>query len=136
MGYYRRHASMLTNDQKLYTVVNAQGSALAAGCTVAEAATELLTYDGYDYLIRRADPEWDVAGEARWDLWHSDGSYASTRGARHMRCTRIGVYAPSVEAAWPLIAREVIRHADWFRNCDVMTDTDYASLQAEIQTEE
>lgn len=120
------------NRATLYTVLNAGGTVQAEGCTVSEAAIELLTYDGYRYEVRRADPKWDSFGESRWDLWHSDGSAASTRGANHMTCTQIGVYAASEEAAWPLIAREVINHPGWFKGCDVMTDEDYAAMMTEV----
>ena len=119
-----------------YTVMNGAGTVQASGCTLEEAANEVLTYDDYAFEIRRAEPRWDVHGEPQWQLWHSDGSAASTRSARHLVLTRIGVYAATKEAAWPGIAAEVIANADWFKGCTVMTDADYDAMLAEIAADE
>lgn len=114
-----------------YTVLNNSGNVEGRNLTITDAASTLLTYDGYAFEIRRADPKWDTDGESQWDLWHSDGSRNSPRSARHMVKTVIGVYAASTESAWPLIAAEVIKHPDWHKGCDVMTDADYDAMMAE-----
>ena len=125
----------MNTNTTTYTVLNSQGEVEARNLTITEAASELLGYDGYAFEIRRADSKWDVAGEPSWELWHSDGSANSTRGARHMVKTTISVYAADADAAWPLIAREVIKHPDWFKDCDMMTDAAYDEMLSEIEAE-
>ena len=113
------------NRSTLYTVLRPSGEPEAEGCTVSEAASVVLNYDGGSYEVRRADPKWDVAGEPRWDLWSRSGA----NGAK-WTCTVIGEYAPTEEAAWPLIARQfMLKSAEWRGRCDVISDADYAALE-------
>lgn len=115
------------NRSTLYTVLRPSGELEAAGCTVSEAASIVLNYDGGDYEVRRADPKWDVAGEPSWNLWRRSGA----NGAK-WSCTIIGDYAPTEQAAWPLIARQVIEQSSgWRHGCNVISDADYAAAMAE-----
>lgn len=120
------------NRINLYTVLRPSGEPEAEGCTVSEAASVVLNYDGGSYEVRRADPKWDVAGEPRWDLWHRDGS----NGAR-WACTVIGEYEATAEAAWLRIAKRVIVECStWRHGCDVVSDADYAVTMAELARNE
>jgi hypothetical protein len=115
------------NRSTLYTVLRPSGEPEAGGCTVSEAASVVLNYDNGSYEIRRADPKWDVADEPRWDLWTRSGANGAC-----WACSVIGEYAPTHQAAWPHIARQVIlKSAEWRHGCVVISDAEYDALQAE-----
>ena len=106
----------------LYTVLSPSGEVEERGCTTTEAAAVILNYDGGAYEVRRGDEKHDVAGEAQWHLWTRSGA----NGAKWAVTVIKPVYALSAEAAWPMIAREVLLACgNWRRSCSVMTDADY-----------
>lgn len=115
--------------QTSYVVLDRSGNVIADDCDLELAAITVLTEDGYDYAIR---PSADRDGNPRegFDLWHSDGSENSTRGARHMVKTVIFSLEIDEAAATADIYRQVIEHADWFR-ADVMTTEAYEAMLAD-----
>lgn len=97
------------------------------GLTAVQAMNEILTYDGYRYEIRKSE----FRGSVCWDLWHSDGSAASTRGARHMVKTVIFSLIEDEAHARQEIAEAVIV-AGWNGLPEVMNDEDFKAMLAEI----
>ena len=116
-----------------YTVFDADDSSniYGRGLTVEQAMDEILTYDGYRYEIKKSD----FHGSVCWDLYHSDGSAASTRGARHMVKTVIFSLVEDEAQAMREIAEHVIA-AGWNRVPDVMTDEAFDAMLAEIAKDE
>jgi hypothetical protein len=112
-----------------YTVFDGNDSSrlYGSGLTAEEAMSEILTYDGYRYEIRKGE----FKGLACWELWHSDSSENSTRGARHMVKTVAFSLAEDEVTATREIAVEVIA-AGWSRMPECVTDEDYHAMQAEI----
>jgi hypothetical protein len=114
-----------------YTVYNPNdGVVYARGLTAVEAMSEILTYDGYRYEIRTAIYE----NLTFWELWHSDASGSSMRGASHMRKTRIYSAYPDATDAAEEIAREVIA-AQWPRMPQCLSDAEYNAMQDEAVSE-
>lgn len=110
-------------DVTLYTVYDPNnGYEIARHLTAQDAMDELLTHDGYRYEIKRE-------GDA-WVLYHSDGSEASMRGARHMIRTVVFSLADEEEVAREEIARAVIA-AGWPHMPECTTDEAYDRMQAE-----
>jgi len=92
-----------------------------------EAMDRLLSYDGYRYEIRRSE----FNGRPCWDLWQSDGSENSTRGARHLVKTVVFSMAGNEAGATQEIAEKVCV-ADWPRMPFCMTDEAFDAMLAEI----
>jgi hypothetical protein len=114
-----------------YTVYRPfSGAVLNQGLTAVEAMYELLTYDGYRYEIRKGD----FKGRACWDLWHSDGSENSPRGAFDMVKTAIHSFEEDEDKALQDIAEQVIYADNWDRAPWALTDEDHAARQAYITT--
>lgn len=115
-----------------YTVYSAEhGSVYGRNLTAEEAMSKLLTHDGYRYEIRKGE----YKGEVCWELWHSDGSQNSTRGARHMVKTVTFSFEEDEADATQEIAEEVIK-AGWSRMPECMADEDYDAMQAEVAREQ
>ena len=116
-----------------YTVFDANESnnIYGRGLTAEQAMDEILTYDGYRYEIQKSD----FQGSVCWDLYHSDGSVASTRGACHMVKTVIFSLIEDEVQATREIAERVIA-AGWSRVPDVMTDEAFDAMLAEIAEDE
>src|ERR1700678_844878 len=131
-GFRGRDKTMINhpNRSKLFTVLNASGTVEARGCSVAEAAQTVMNYDGYAFEIRPGDTKF-----GGFDLWRSDGSYASTRGARHMTKSVIFSLIADRASAEAEIYKQVITHADWWRGCEVMNDEEYDVCMAEFAAE-
>ena len=100
----------------------------------AEAAAEaILTEDGYAYRI-----EVEVAAApkqpATYRLWHSDGSYASPRGDRHLHETAYCASGTRAEAEAEIFAAVVRDGPAGWRNCgntmDLMTDEEFDAAPA------
>jgi len=103
-----------------YTVVSESGDHIRSGLTAIDAMDEILSHDGYAYEIRR---EADGSG---FTLWHSDGSAASPRGARHMVQTVIYSVANNADAAKAEIAAKVLAASEgWPGSPEAMTDAEY-----------
>lgn len=109
-----------------YTVTNPNsGALLGRGLSVTEAADAILTHDGYAYEVREM-------GAGHYELFVSDGSANSPRGARHLNSTILsigGCYAADAEAAWRELAGRVLT-ADW-EGPQAMTDADYEAALAD-----
>jgi hypothetical protein len=116
-----------------YTVFDANDSSRIYGrsLTAFEAMSKILTYDGYRYEIRKSD----FQGSVCWDLYHSDGSVYSTRGADHMVKTVIFSLIGDEAHAEQEIAEHVIA-AGWDGLPEVMTDEDFDAMLAEIAADE
>jgi hypothetical protein len=90
-----------------------------AGLSLEEAAHSLLTQDGFDYEIRQDKDGW-------FELFKSDGSRNSTRGARHfVSCAAGGYYFRTREE----IFAEVVK-CEW-HGFEAMTDEDFQKFQAD-----
>ena len=118
------------NRAALLTVYNHEtGEVEGRGLTVAQAAAIILAYDGGTYSIERGDTGHDIGEEAQWEL-HSkslNGRWTRTRSVKP-------IYAISAEAAWPLIAREVLRACGaWRLPLSVVADADYDAMIAEAE---
>lgn len=107
-----------------YTVFCSNDANVARrGLTLANAADELLTQDGYAYEIRPVE-----GYDGQMQLWTSDGSANSTRGARHLTPTRIGGH--SEDEIWQqVIARE-------WHGFEAMTDADFDTMRAAVEQED
>jgi hypothetical protein len=99
------------------------------GLTACQAMDLLLTYDGYAYEIRHEDCQ----GTAIWNLYHSDGSTNSTRGARRMVKTVAFSMAGNEDAAIHDIATQICT-AGWRCLPECMTDADFNAMLAELET--
>ena len=110
-----------------YTVLNRHGSVQERGCSLSLAAEIVLGYDGHEYEIRQATG-------GGWNLWTSRFSRNSTAYNGLVQST---IYSPKPDRddAEIDICKRVIGHADWFENCQVMTDADYDAMQAEFEAE-
>ena len=116
-----------------YTVFDANDSSriYGAGLTAEEAMSEILTYDGYRYEIRQSK---FVNGRPCWDLWHSDGSENSPRGARHL----VKTLAFSLESDEAVAAREIaeqVIYAGWPGMPECMTDEAFAAMVAQAASD-
>jgi hypothetical protein len=114
-----------------YTLVDHNGTVLNQGLTAVEAMDEILTYDGYRYEIKDSY----LNGLVCWDLWHSDGSENSPRGASHMRPTILHSFEEDEAKARQDIAEQLIK-AGWSRMPEAMTDEDYAAMMADLAAQE
>ena len=119
------------NRSTLYTVLNRHGEVQGRGLTVAHAARTVMEYDGYAFEIRPGDPKF-----GGFDLWCSDGSAASIRGATHMTKSVIFSLESDRATAEAEIFKQVIDHADWRHGCDVVPDKDYDKMLADLAAEE
>ena len=114
-------ADMTVTAATTYTVINENsGEAIATGLTAAEAAFEVLTDDSREFDIRAAE---DGSG---FDLW-------TRQQVANKGWTKTVVYSieDDRDAAEAEIYAKVIA-ADWPRHPTVMTDTQYAEMQAEL----
>jgi hypothetical protein len=114
-----------------YTVINPNtGEVLGRGLSATDAAAAILTDDGYAYEVRERG---DIG---HYELFVSDGSANSTRGARHMNSTILsigGCYAAGRDAAWAELAGRVLT-AGW-NGPEAMTDAAYDAMLAELEAE-
>lgn len=126
-----------------YTVLNRHGSVQERGCTLAEAAQIVLGYDGHDYDIRPdsssgfrglSGPD-DERDFRHWTLWTSSFSRNSS-AYKGLTESVIFALASSREEAEADIYKQVVAHADWWEGCEVMTDSDYDAMVAELAEEE
>ena len=106
-----------------YTVYHpTTGTEYGRGLTALQAMRAILTHDGYAYkFVRRRD--------GRLELWHSDGSCNSPRGAGHFTRTVAVSHAPGLEGQRE-IAMQVIQ-ADWPGLPEAMSDAAYDAMIAE-----
>lgn len=111
-----------------YTVTTADGTVLDRGLNAVDAMAKVLNDDGYAFEIRPAED-----GEG-YELWHSDGSAASCRGAGHMVKT-VAYSLKSDEAEATAEIAEIVINAGWPRLPEVMTDADYDAMLAEADNE-
>jgi hypothetical protein len=111
-----------------YTVLDRDGDVLEQGCTLFQAAHVVLGYDGNTHEIR---PAADGKG---FDLWVSSHSRNST-AYNGLKKSAIFSLAEGVDMAHADIYRRVIRNADWWSGCRVLTDADYAAELAEINSD-
>lgn len=115
-----------------YTVFDANDSSViyGRGLTSEQAMHEILTYDGYQYEIVKTD----FKGSVCWELYHSDGSANSTRGARHMVKTLVFSMIEDGAQAAHEIAEKVIA-AGWNDVPSVMTDEAFDALVEQASEE-
>lgn len=108
-----------------YTVFRADDSSVieGRGLSLREAADALLTADGYAYELR-TDPTFG------FELFISDGSRNSTRGARNMISAALGgYYGDTEDEVW----RKVV--VDEWRGYEAMTDEAYDDMVARLKAE-
>jgi hypothetical protein len=108
-----------------YTVINENsGEAIATGLTAADAAAEVLTDDSREFDIRAAE---DGNG---FDLWVRQ--QVANKG-----WTKTTIYSleDDLDAAEADIFGKVI-NADWPHHPEVMTDTQFAEMQAQFAADE
>ena len=114
----------------LRTVYNRHtGAVEGRGLTVVQAAEIILAHDGSAYSIERGDASHDIGGESQWWLFskEANGRWGRTSSVKP-------IYAISAEAAWPLIAREVLRVCgEWRLPLSVVTDADYDAMIADAE---
>ena len=113
------------NRSTTYTVLNRHGDVQEQGCTLFEAAQIVLGYDGHTHEIK---PAGDGKG---FELWVSSVSRNSS-AYNGLTKSRIFSLADGVQLAHADIYRQVIRHANWWDDCRVLTDADYAAELVEI----
>lgn len=115
-----------------YTVLNCNGEFLYGGCTAADAAHAVMTYNGHEYEIRRAE---DGNG---WELWTTKFSRNSTCYRGLSKSTLYSVESDEAKASAEIYAK-VIRHAigdsNWWEGLDVVNDADYAAFIASLEEE-
>lgn len=113
----------LENAMTTYTVIDTVGDVIATGLTAAEAAAEVLTDDSREFDIRADDGN-------GFELWTRQ--QVANRG-----WTQTVVYSLEDDrtAAEAEIYAKVIA-ADWPRHPTVMTDQQYADMQAGIGEDE
>lgn len=104
-----------------YTVTGRDGQVLGHGYTAQDAMAEILNYDGYRYEIRRSE----FQGSTCWEMWHSDASENSMRGARHMVKSVVFSFTEDEAAATLDIAEKVIA-AGWSGRPTAVTDEQWA----------
>lgn len=103
-----------------YTVIDrSSGEALHTGLTAREAAYEILTYDEREYEIRQDE-------DGGWTLWSRH--QVANRGWE--RTVLFSIHSNQGEAEADIFAQVIA--ADWPRHPEVMTDTDYARMLAEL----
>jgi hypothetical protein len=113
------------NRAATYTVLNRHGCVQERCCTLYQAAQIVLGYDGHTHEIRPAP---DGKG---FDLWTSNVSRNSS-AYNGLTKTVIFSIAEGEQLGHADIYRQVIRHADWFNGCEVMTDAAYDEMQNEL----
>lgn len=111
-----------------YTVLNRHGAVQDRGLTLADAAQVVMGYDGHEYEIKDSD------GPSRigFDLWTSNFSRNSTAFNGLTKSTIYSVHEDRALAEAE-IYRKVIKNAEWFCGCAVMTDEEYAAMIAGIE---
>lgn len=117
------------NRSTTYTVLDRDGDVQGDGETLAGAALIVLGYDGNEHEIR---PARDGKG---FDLWVSSVSRNSS-AYNGLTKSRIFSLAEGEQLALADIYRQVIRNADWWSGCRVVTDADYAVELAELNEQE
>ena len=121
-----------------YTVFDANDASniFGRGLTAVEAMEVILTDDGYRFEIRKSVFLTSVC----WDLYRSDGSANSTRGARDMVKTFVFSFIEDEAQAEQEIAKRVIEERSiedsWRGLPCVMTDTAFDEVMAEIAADE
>jgi hypothetical protein len=110
----------------LYAVVDRAGEPIAEGLTEAEAAHEILTYDGAQYELRADDD-----GEG-WILWtrHQTAN-------RHWTPTIFGSWQTDRDAAEAVILAEVVRAADTFNGwtAGAVPQAEWGEMQTRLAAE-
>lgn len=112
-----------------YTVLHNDGGPIAEGLTRADAAREVLGYDGYDWAIRPS--------EYGHTLWHSRFSRNASGGNGGLVSTTISSAHDDEEAAEADIFDKVCYEAYELTrgSLDVLTDARYAEIMAEAEAE-
>lgn len=108
-----------------YTVLNRHGDVISDNLTLSEAAAEVLNYDGNEYEIRAED-------QGGYRLWVSRHSRNSTAW-NGLTSSRIFSLHDDEALATAEIYRDVIRNAEWWSECEVLTDEQYAERLSEIE---
>ena len=108
-----------------YTVINnGSGEAIATGLNASDAASEVLTSDSQEFDIRAA------ADGVGFELW-------TRQQVANKGWTRTVVY--SIEADRAVAEAEIfdkVINADWPRHPSVLTDAQFAEMQAEWAAED
>lgn len=106
-----------------YTVLTPAGDQLGRHLTPAQAANEIMTYDGHEFSI---EPE-PAGGWRLLTTAHSRNSTAYC-GLSPSVIFSLATDRPTGEAE---IFAAVMEHAEWWRGCDVMSDAAYDEMRAE-----
>jgi len=116
------------NRSQTYTVLNRHGSVQDEGLSLADAAQVVMGYDGHEYEIKAA-PE-----GLGFELWTSSFSRNSTafNGLKKSVIYSVNEDRALAEAE---IYRKVIKNAEWFCGCTVMTDAEHAKMTARLASE-
>lgn len=120
----------MTNHQNrdtTYTILNRHGDIQGQGETLASAAQIVLGYDGNTYEIRRS--------AEGFDLWVSRVSRNSSAYNGLTKSRIFSLHSDTVLADAD-IYRQVIRNAEWWDGCEVISDRQYAERVAEIAAQE
>lgn len=112
-----------------YTVLNRHGEVQGEGESLISAAQIVLGYDGYEHEIRKS-----AGADKGFDLWTSNASRNSTS---YRGLSKSSIYSLHEDAALAEaeIYRKVIRNADWWSGCVVLTDANYAAEMAELSAQ-
>ena len=112
-----------------FTVLNRHGDVQERSASLVEAAHIVLGYDGHEYDIR---PMADGPG---FELWTSA---FSRNAAAYNGLRRSVIFSIEIDraAAEQEIYQRVVSHAEWFENCQVMTDADYDAMLRVLREEE
>jgi hypothetical protein len=115
------------NRSQTYTVLNRHGAMQDDGLSLADAAQIMMGYDGHEYEIKDSDG-------IGFDLWTSN--FSRNSGA-FKGLTKSVIYSVNEDRALAEaeIYRKVIKNAEWFCGCTVMTDAEHAEMTARTASE-
>ena len=112
-----------------YTLIDPQDTVMDRGISLTSAASDILTYDGHGYEVRRENDGW-------YYLFVSTGSRNSQAGLgkfnqAYCNGKMLMEQATSETEAFEKFAAKVINN-DWSRTPTAMTDADYNKQEAEF----
>jgi hypothetical protein len=112
-----------------FTVIDkSSGEAVDRHLTASQAASMVLNDDGASYRVVSLDASYDVGGEHQFVI-----EQKRLNGRDWHQIANVAAYASDADAAWPLLAEQVITLcAVWREAPNVMSDTSYDQMMAEL----
>ncbi|MBB2157373.1 hypothetical protein HLH33_13800 [Gluconacetobacter diazotrophicus] len=112
-----------------YTVIDrSSGYVIDRHLTASQAASTVLQHDGASYRVVSLDASYDVGDEHQFVI-----KCKRLNSCEWGQISKVAAYASDADAAWPILAEQVIaRCALWREGTDVMSDSSYDQMMAEL----